>query len=81
MADSIKFESVKAVKLIPTLGIGGFKRFNKKFGVSFEWNFPVMKRENEKVLTNLQGEGSSLEHRVKMGRSTIRVLATYNIPR
>ena len=68
-------------KLIPILGIGGFTRFNKKFGISFQWNFPLFKTENQKILLNLQGEGSSLEHRVKMGRSTVRVFATYFIPK
>ncbi len=79
--DGIKIDSVKAVKLIPLLGIGGFKRFNKKFGISFEWNFSLFEKESQKILSNIQGEGSSLEHRVKMGRSTIRILATYNVPR
>jgi len=79
--DGIKIDSVKAVKLIPLLGIGGFRRFNKKFGISFEWSFPLFKAENQKILLNIQGEGSSLEHRVKMGRSTIRILGTYSIPK
>lgn len=87
--DGVKVDSVKNIKLIPTLGIGGFKRFNKKFGISFEWNFPLFKSYNEKTITypikdpddgNKTIEGS-LIHRVKMGRSTIRVLATYNVPR
>ncbi len=93
LADSIKFESVKAVKLIPMLGIGGFKRFNKKFGISFEWNFPLVKSYNEKTITYTyqpkKEDGTndgdpvsgSLLHRVKMGRSTVRVFATYNVPR
>lgn len=86
--DGIKFDSVKNIKLIPTLGIGGFKRFNKKFGISFEWNFPLFKSYNEKIITHTytptgQSEPTTINitHRVKMGRSTIRVLATYNVPR
>lgn len=73
--DGIKISSVKAIKYIPLFGIGGHKRFNKKLGVSFELNFPF-KREYE-------GEtdyGSKIYHKVKMGRTTVRVLATYSIP-
>lgn len=73
--DGIRISSVNAIKYIPLIGIGGHKRFNKKWGVSFELNVPY-KREYE-------GEtdyGSKMYHKVKMGRTTVRVLATYSIP-
>lgn len=73
--DGKKISSVKAIKYIPLIGIGGHKRFNKKLGVSFELNFPI-KREHKGEISY----GTTVQHRVKMGRTTIRVLATYSIP-
>jgi len=73
--DGKKISSVNAIKYIPLFGIGGYKRFNKKLGVSLELNFPYRK-ECEKM-TNY---GDTLYHKIKMGRTTIRALATYSVP-
>ena len=73
--DGMKISSVNAIKYIPLFGIGGHKRFNKKLGVSLELNFPL-RREHEGVINS----GSTIYHKTKMGRTTVRVLATYSIP-
>lgn len=70
--------SAKAVKLIPIFGIGGYKRYNKKWGFSLELNFPF-KRDTEQTLSDIGG--GTVIHKIKMGRKSIRVLATYSIPR
>lgn len=72
--DGHQISSINAIKYVPLFGIGGHKRFNKKLGVSFEVNFPY-KRECEKAT-----EYPTLYHKIKMGRTTVRVLATYSIP-
>ncbi len=72
--DGKQISSINAIRYIPMFGIGGHKRFNKKLGVSFELNFPY-RRECEKVTDN-----PTLYHRVKLGRTTVRILATYSIP-
>jgi len=70
--------SAKAVKLIPIIGIGGYKRYNKKLGFSLELNFPF-KRDTEQTLNDVGG--GTVIHKIKMGRKTVRILATYSIPR
>ena len=73
--DGKRISSVNATKFIPLFGIGGHKRFNKKWGVSVEVNFPF-KREHE----GITDYGNVTYHKIRMGRTTVRVLATYSIP-
>jgi len=70
--------SAKAVRLVPIFGIGGYKRYNKKLGFSLELNFPF-KRDTEQTLNDIGG--GTVIHKIKMGRKTLRVLATYSILR
>lgn len=72
--DGHQISSLNAIRYIPIFGIGGYKRWSKKFGISFELSLPY-KREYEGTTEN-----PTLRHKIKMGRSTIRVLVTYSIP-
>lgn len=76
--EGLNIASAKAIKLIPVIGIGGYRRLNKKWGISLEMNFPF-RRETEKTITNLGNKLETINHKIKMGRKSIRVLATYSI--
>lgn len=76
----LNIASAKAIKIIPLIGIGGYRRFNKKWGMSLEVNFPF-RRETEKTLKNLGEKLETFNHKIKMGRKSIRILATYSISR
>ena len=73
--DGMKISSLNAIKYIPLIGVGGHKRFNKKLGVSLELNFPIRKEYE-----GTTDYGTTTHHKIKMGRTTVRVLATYSIP-
>lgn len=66
-----KVADVDVNAIIPTLGIGAEHRFNKQWGVSLEANMPI-KRVNKKTAGNV-------EHKIKVGRTDIRLLGIYNL--
>ena len=68
-AGAVEIGKVKAIGLVPLIGVGGGKNLNQKFGVMFEINLPVRK----KVKKNFD----SVEQEIKLGRKTIRLLGTY----
>lgn len=72
--------SVKAIKLVPFLGLCGYRRLNKKLGVSLEFNFPF-RRDSEKTLRDVGSGEDPLHHKVRMGRTSVRLYLTYSIPR
>lgn len=61
---------VKAVGFVPLIGLGGGKNFNNKFGAVIEVNFPICK--------TIKKNTDFTEHKIKLGKKTIRLLGTYS---
>jgi hypothetical protein len=66
-----KVADVDVNAIVPTIGLGAEHRFNKQWGVSLEANMPI-KRVNKKTAGNA-------EHKIKVGRTDIRLLGIYNV--
>jgi len=66
-----KYSDIDVNAIIPTLGIGAEHKINRQWGVSLEANMPI-KRVNKKT-------ANSVEHRIKVGRTDIRVLGIYSL--
>jgi hypothetical protein len=57
--------------LVPSIGIGVERKMNNKFGISLEANLPIKKI--------IKRQEDNVEHKIKVGNVSIRLLATYSV--
>ncbi len=66
-----KASDIDVDAIVPTVGLCGEHKLNRQWGVSLEANLPI-KRVVKKTSNNV-------EHRIKVGRTDIRLLGIYSI--
>ncbi|MDR0632449.1 MAG: hypothetical protein LBF54_04425 [Holosporaceae bacterium] len=63
---------VKVSAYVPSLGLGIERKINKKWGASLEANLSLKKTSKKNC--------DNVEHKVKIGRTDIKLMAIYSVP-
>jgi hypothetical protein len=69
--NGVNVADVDVNAIVPKIGLEAERKINKKWGASFEINIPL-KRTSKKTVNGFQ-------HRIRVGRTEIRLLATYSM--